>query len=136
MYIAIDICLYGRFDGPHYDLDLAVLSRRQIPKCPNIIGAGIGLWGGIYEYSPWIVFFADDEVRRLHLIVSVGYGIGYLAARSCGLGAVLDIFLFQGLEAYDLITDLYIIDKSGRLGNCRVFIERDIEIRLLANFRG
>jgi hypothetical protein len=42
------------------------------------------------------------------LIVSVGYGIGYLAARSCGLGAVLDIFLFQGLEAYDLITDLYI----------------------------
>ena len=126
-HFAVDICLCGGLDGLHDDLDLAVLAWRQIPEGPDVIGAGIGPGIGIYEYRPLVIFFPDDQVHGLQLIVSIGYGVGYLAAWGSGFGAVLDIFILQGLEAEDLISDLYIIDKGGRFRHFWVFIDRNID---------
>jgi hypothetical protein len=48
--------------------------------------------------------FSDDQVNGLQLVVSIGYGVGYLAARGGGFGAALDVFILQGLEGDDLGT--------------------------------
>jgi len=98
LHFAVDIRLGCRLHGPHDDLDLAVLAWRQIPEGPDVIGAGIGQGIGFEECCSGVVFFSDNQVHGLQLIVSVGYGVGYLAAWGSGFGAALDVFILHGLE--------------------------------------
>ena len=73
----------------HDDLDLAVRSWREIPEGPDVFGAGIGQGIGIYENRSLIIFFSDNQVHGLQLIVSVSYGVGYLPPGVADLGPSL-----------------------------------------------